>query len=66
MISDNVHSDFLPFQLEAAMCYARGNAYLQLREVEKAKQCFKEALQLDVRCYDVSSNSQSSRVSKDC
>lgn len=36
------------------MCYARGYAYLQLREVEKAKKCFKEALMADVKCYDAS------------
>lgn len=35
------------------MCYVRGNAYLQLKEIEKAKKCFKEALSVDVRCYDV-------------
>ena len=36
------------------MCYARGNAYLQLKEIDKAKSCFKEALRVDVKCYDVS------------
>ena len=36
------------------MCYARGNAYLQLKEIDRAKSCFKEALKVDVKCYDVS------------
>ncbi|KAI9489986.1 hypothetical protein BDB00DRAFT_840367 [Zychaea mexicana] len=39
-------------KLESMMCYARGTAYLQLREIEKAKNCFKEALRVDVKCYD--------------
>ncbi|KAI9475364.1 hypothetical protein BDB00DRAFT_966200, partial [Zychaea mexicana] len=34
------------------MCYARGTAYLQLREIEKVKDCFKEAFRVDVKCYD--------------
>ncbi|KAF7725020.1 anaphase promoting complex subunit cdc16 [Apophysomyces ossiformis] len=38
--------------LESAMCYVRGHAYLQLHEVQKAKNCFKEALTVDVKCYD--------------
>ncbi|KAI7855427.1 ApcC hetero-tetramer Cut9-Hcn1 [Circinella umbellata] len=38
--------------LESMMCYARGNAYLQLKEIDKAKSCFKEALKVDVKCYD--------------
>lgn len=36
------------------MCYTRGNAYLQMKETIKAKNCFKEALTVDVKCYDVS------------
>ncbi|KAI9315763.1 hypothetical protein BX666DRAFT_1958879 [Dichotomocladium elegans] len=39
-------------KLEASMCYVRGTAYLHLRDIEKAKRCFKEALFVDVRCYD--------------
>ncbi|KAI8144775.1 hypothetical protein BJV82DRAFT_606216 [Fennellomyces sp. T-0311] len=39
-------------KLESMMCYARGNAYLQLKEIERAKSCFKEALRVDVKCYD--------------
>ncbi|KAJ8654393.1 hypothetical protein O0I10_009961 [Lichtheimia ornata] len=34
-------------KLESIMCYVRGNAYLQLKEIEKAKKCFKEALSVD-------------------
>ncbi|KAI9248051.1 hypothetical protein BDA99DRAFT_525630 [Phascolomyces articulosus] len=39
-------------KLESMMCYARGNAYLQLKDIDKAKSCFKEALRVDVKCYD--------------
>ncbi|KAL1933161.1 hypothetical protein VTP01DRAFT_8839 [Rhizomucor pusillus] len=41
-----------PFKLEALMCNARGIAYLNLKETGKAKNCFREALKVDVRCYD--------------
>ncbi|ORX53085.1 ApcC hetero-tetramer Cut9-Hcn1 [Hesseltinella vesiculosa] len=39
-------------KLEAIMCYARGNAFLHLNQTERAKDCFKEALNVDVKCYD--------------
>ncbi|KAI8084785.1 uncharacterized protein BX664DRAFT_283572 [Halteromyces radiatus] len=47
--NDNVDGSI---KLESIMCYARGNAYLQLKETIKAKKCFKEALTVDVKCYD--------------
>ncbi|KAI8340121.1 hypothetical protein BC941DRAFT_348821 [Chlamydoabsidia padenii] len=39
-------------KLESVMCYTRGNAYLQMKETNKAKKCFMEALTVDVKCYD--------------
>ncbi|KAI8875650.1 TPR-like protein [Backusella circina FSU 941] len=39
-------------KLEAIMCYARGNAYFLLKDLENARDCYKEALTIDLRCYD--------------
>ncbi|CAG8714762.1 13957_t:CDS:10, partial [Acaulospora morrowiae] len=39
-------------QLEASMCYLRGLAYSQQTNLDNAKKCFKEALELDVKCYE--------------
>ncbi|KAI9486148.1 MAG: hypothetical protein EXX96DRAFT_547828 [Benjaminiella poitrasii] len=39
-------------KLDSVMCYARGKAYLLLGDVDKARECFKEALTIDVKCYD--------------
>ncbi|CAO3591373.1 unnamed protein product [Absidia cylindrospora] len=46
------HSRDGVIKLESIMCFARGEAYLQLKETDKAKTCFKEALTVDVKCYD--------------
>lgn len=35
------------------MCYVRGQAHMKLGDIEKAKACFKEALLVDVKCYNV-------------
>lgn len=34
------------------MCHLRGILMLKLNRGEQAKQCFMEALALDVKCYD--------------
>ncbi|KAI1313819.1 anaphase promoting complex subunit cdc16 [Mortierella claussenii] len=39
-------------KLEASMCYLRGIVYKSMHNIDKAKECFKEALQIDVKCYD--------------
>lgn len=39
-------------KLEACLCYARGKAYLMLKDIPNARECFKEALTVDVKCYD--------------
>ncbi|RHZ52105.1 hypothetical protein Glove_465g33 [Diversispora epigaea] len=39
-------------QVEASLCYLRGFAYSQLNNFENAKKCFKETLELDVKCYE--------------
>jgi anaphase-promoting complex subunit 6 len=41
-------------KLEASMCYVRGQAHMKLGDTAKAKACFKEALIVDVKCYNVS------------
>ncbi|EPB82088.1 hypothetical protein HMPREF1544_11170 [Mucor circinelloides 1006PhL] len=47
---DDTHQGHL--KLESAMCVARGKAYLLGKDVYNAKDCFKEALTVDVKCYD--------------
>ncbi|KAF9114530.1 anaphase promoting complex subunit cdc16 [Mortierella sp. AM989] len=39
-------------KLEASMCYLRGIVFNSMHNIDKAKECFKEALQIDVKCYD--------------
>jgi len=39
-------------QVEASMCYLRGILMLKLGKGHQAKQCFMEALALDIKCYE--------------
>ncbi|KAK9454561.1 hypothetical protein V1511DRAFT_502329 [Dipodascopsis uninucleata] len=39
-------------KLQASMCYLRGIIYSNQNNFEKAKDCFKEALTIDVKCYE--------------
>jgi len=39
-------------QVEASMCHLRGILMLKLNRGDQAKNCFMEALALDVKCYD--------------
>ncbi|KAI8055676.1 hypothetical protein BDF22DRAFT_617567 [Syncephalis plumigaleata] len=39
-------------KLEASMCYLRGQVYLEQENVKRAKECFKEALKTDIKCYE--------------
>lgn len=39
-------------KLESAMCFARGRAFILLKDIYKARDWFKEALIVDVKCYD--------------
>lgn len=34
------------------MCYLRGMVFKNLNNIERAKECFQEALKIDVKCYD--------------
>ncbi|KAF9580813.1 anaphase promoting complex subunit cdc16 [Lunasporangiospora selenospora] len=40
------------FKLEASMCVLRGIVYKQFHNFGQAKECFKRALALDVKCHD--------------
>ena len=39
-------------QVEASMCHLRGVLMLKLNRGDQAKQCFMEALALDVKCFE--------------
>lgn len=39
-------------KFEASMCHLRGLIHLHLNSSQKAKECFLEALTLDVKCYE--------------
>ncbi|KAG0204145.1 anaphase promoting complex subunit cdc16 [Mortierella sp. GBA30] len=39
-------------KLEASMCHLRGIVFKNMNNIVRAKECFKEALQVDVKCYD--------------
>ena len=34
------------------MCYLRGIVFKNMNNIVRSKECFKEALQVDVKCYD--------------
>ncbi|KAK3829181.1 MAG: anaphase-promoting complex subunit cut9 [Benniella sp.] len=48
----NVNNADGGIKLEASMCYLRGVVYKNMNNIDRAKECFKEALQIDVKCYD--------------
>ncbi|KAL6450208.1 cut9 Anaphase-promoting complex subunit cut9 [Candida maltosa Xu316] len=39
-------------KLEASMCYLRGIVYANQNNFERAKECYKEACMVDVKCYE--------------
>ncbi|ODV83408.1 hypothetical protein CANARDRAFT_238264 [[Candida] arabinofermentans NRRL YB-2248] len=39
-------------KLEASMCYLRGLIYSKQNNFEKAKECYKEAVLVDVKCFE--------------
>ncbi|EUC29158.1 hypothetical protein COCVIDRAFT_99130 [Bipolaris victoriae FI3] len=43
--ADNIKS-------EAAMCYLRGVCYAKLNSFDRAKECYKTAVQIDVQCFE--------------
>ncbi|KAG7195191.1 anaphase promoting complex subunit cdc16 [Scheffersomyces spartinae] len=47
-----VKSDDGGIKLEASMCYLRGIVYANRNNFERAKECYKEACLVDVKCYE--------------
>lgn len=39
-------------KLEALMCYLRGQIFAQQNSLDRAKDCYKEAVLVDVKCYE--------------
>ncbi|CUM62711.1 uncharacterized protein PRCAT00000267001 [Priceomyces carsonii] len=39
-------------KLEASMCYLRGQIYANQNNFDKAKECYKEAVLVDVKCFE--------------
>lgn len=39
-------------KLEASLCYLRGQIYSNQNNLERAKECYKEAVIVDVKCYE--------------
>ncbi|KAF9969063.1 anaphase promoting complex subunit cdc16 [Actinomortierella ambigua] len=38
--------------LEASLCHLRGVVFKNLNNIQRAKECFVEALQIDIKCYE--------------
>lgn len=39
-------------KLESSLCYIRGKIYSNQNNLERAKECYKEAILVDVKCYE--------------
>ena len=48
-----IRSETGDLKMEASLCRLRGVLYLRLNSLQMAKECYMEALSLDVRNYDV-------------
>lgn len=44
--------DAANIRFEAAMCYLRGLCYAKQNAFDRAKECYKNAVQIDVQCYE--------------
>ncbi|ODV58571.1 anaphase promoting complex subunit CDC16 [Ascoidea rubescens DSM 1968] len=51
---DNVHNKNYDggVKLEASMCYLRGMIYANQNNFDRAKECYKEAVQVDAKCFE--------------
>ncbi|KAI5954964.1 CDC16 [Candida jiufengensis] len=49
---DKIRNDDGGVKLESSMCYLRGLIYSSQNNFERAKECYKEALLVDVKCYE--------------
>ncbi|MCP8716607.1 MAG: tetratricopeptide repeat protein, partial [Asgard group archaeon] len=50
--STRIYQDDGGIKLEASMCYLRGLIYANQNNFERAKECYKEACVVDVKCYE--------------
>lgn len=44
--------DMLDIKFEAAMCYLRGICYAKQNAFDRAKECYKDAVRIDVQCFE--------------
>ncbi|CAK9441413.1 uncharacterized protein LODBEIA_P52810 [Lodderomyces beijingensis] len=49
---DRLKNDDGGVKLEASMCYLRGLVFVAQNNFERAKECYKEALLVDVKCFE--------------
>jgi anaphase-promoting complex subunit 6 len=46
------HEDHSNLKFEAAMCYLRGLCYAKQNAFDRAKQCYQDAVRIDVQCFE--------------
>ncbi|KAI1000039.1 Anaphase-promoting complex subunit [Podosphaera aphanis] len=49
---DNSQDDAGNIRFEAAMCFLRGLCYAKQNAFDRAKECYKDAVQIDVQCFE--------------
>ncbi|KAF2436915.1 cell division cycle protein-like protein [Tothia fuscella] len=49
---DRDHEEEANIKAEAAMCYLRGTCYAKQNAFDKAKECYKDAVRIDVQCFE--------------
>jgi anaphase-promoting complex subunit 6 len=46
------HEDIDTVRAEAAMCFLRGTCYAKQNAFDRAKECYKDAVRIDVQCFE--------------
>ncbi|KAJ9639999.1 anaphase-promoting complex subunit Cut9 [Coniosporium tulheliwenetii] len=49
---DREREDISNIRFEAAMCYLRGVCYAKQNAFDRAKECYKDAVRIDVQCFE--------------
>ncbi|PHH74165.1 hypothetical protein CDD80_3279 [Ophiocordyceps camponoti-rufipedis] len=49
---DGGHGDAADRRFEAAMCFLRGICYAKQNAFDRAKECYKDAVRIDVQCFE--------------
>lgn len=49
---ESVEEDAANVRFEAAMCFLRGLCYAKQNAFDRAKECYKDAVQIDVQCFE--------------